>query len=203
MELKIEKLKAGDMICPSAFGLILPLGLASALVLVVELLGILVFFLGLLKRPESVIESFVEGNPLLYTILGGYVLFGGLQVLVRVMLAKTRIVVGVDTIQRKGVFSTHEISTSLVEQITKYQRFFQTDLHLLIPRLVACAQPVVHFRATCKEDHARCGENGGQFGGPAYFTGSNHRIGCSCRKSPLRRATGIPGAVCRCCGPTR
>ena len=65
-----------------------------------------------------------------YTILGGYVLFGGLQVLVRVMLAKTRIVVGVDTIQRKGVFSTHEISTSLVEQITKYQRFFQTDLHL-------------------------------------------------------------------------
>ena len=62
---------------------------------------------------------------------------------------------------------------------------------------------VVHFRATCKEDHARCGENGGQFGGPAYFTGSNHRIGCSCRKSPLRRATGIPGAVCRCCGPTR
>ena len=130
MELKIEKLKAGDMICPSAFGLILPLGLASALVLVVELLGILVFFLGLLKRPESVIESFVEGNPLLYTILGGYVLFGGLQVLVRVMLAKTRIVVGFDTIQRKGVFSTHEISTSLVEQITKYQRFFQTDLHL-------------------------------------------------------------------------
>ena len=80
---------------------------------------------------------------------------------------------------------------------------FQTDLHLLIPRLVACAQPVVHFRATCKEDHARCGENGGQFGGPAYFTGSNHRIGCSCRKSPLRRATGIPGAVCRCCGPAR
>ena len=59
MELKIEKLKAGDMICPSAFGLILPLGLASALVLVVELLGILVFFLGRLKRPESVIESFV------------------------------------------------------------------------------------------------------------------------------------------------
>ena len=59
------------------------------------------------------------------------------------------------------------------------------------------------FVATCKEDHARCGENGGQFGGPAYFTGSNHRIGCSCRKSPLRRATGIPGAVCRCCGPTR
>ena len=130
MEKKVKKLKAGDMIYPSAFGLILPFGLASALVLVVEVLGIFVFFLGLLKSPESVIESFTEGNPFLYTILGGYALFGGLQVLVRVMLAKTRIVVGVDTIQRRGVFSTHEISTSLVEQITKYQRFFFTDLHL-------------------------------------------------------------------------
>jgi hypothetical protein len=128
------KLQSGDTLKPSKIGLFLPLGVLSMAVFGLWFIILSVPVIGLINKPDIVLRDLKNTSLEVYLIVGGtFLLVLLIQITLRIILKRKRIVIDDNYVYIKNIFFSKEIEIINVKAVEKIsdKEAFCTNLVLI------------------------------------------------------------------------
>ncbi|MCP1224526.1 hypothetical protein [Sebaldella sp. S0638] len=116
----MTKLKSGDILKPSKFGMMFPAGILSMTAFAMWFLLLMVPVIGLINKPDIVIRDVKNAAPELWLTIGGtLILIILLQILFRMVIKRKRIIIDESYVYVKSIFTSKEVEIVNVKTINK------------------------------------------------------------------------------------